>query len=76
MGLQTAIDELQAEITALELGTPTQPVEGTTEWFKLRSAAIGLSLLRKMKQLDLSERPAAAERFYRESSRRVKRELG
>ena len=74
MSLKVAITELEQDLANLGLGTPAQPREGSAEWFKMRAAALGLSFLRKMQQMGLETRPGPAEKFYRDSSRRVKRE--
>lgn len=72
MGIEQAILQLEGEIAVLQPGTKNQPGEGTTDWFVLRALALGLSNLRRMKQLEVQDDPAAAERFYRRCSNTFK----
>ena len=74
MSLDRAIVQLQAEISAFRQGTPQQPGENSTDWFLLRAKALGLSMLKRMQQLELKERPAEAERYYRNCSKTAKLE--
>ena len=66
--LERAIQELEALVAGFGQGGALAPREGTKDWFLLRAYALGLSQLRRMKQLALDEEPAAAERFYRKAS--------
>jgi len=72
MGLDLAIEQLQAEVIAYGQGTLAQPKEHSTEWFLLRAKVLGLSSLKRMKQLGVEADPAAAERYYRKSCTVVK----
>ena len=72
MSLDRAIEQLQTEVTSYGHGTPTQPKPESAEWFLLRAKTLGLSALRRMKQLGVAGDPAAAERYYRRSSNEVK----
>lgn len=65
MSLDRAIEQLQAEVDTFQQGTQNQPKEGTVEWFLLRAKALGLSQLKRMKQLGTEGNAAASERFYR-----------
>ena len=71
MSLDRAITQLEEELAALGLGTKDQPAEGTTEWFLLRAKAIGLSFLRKARQMNGAP-PAEIERHFRKASIEVK----
>ncbi len=74
MSIDAAIAILEAEVDSFNQGVPrVQPEENTTEWFILRAKALGLSHLRRMKQLGAHEDPAAAERFYRNCSSTFKK---
>lgn len=72
MSLKSAIDQLQVEVDSFGQGTQAQPRENTPEWFLLRAKAIGLSVLKRMAQLDIERDPAACERLYRECSKEAK----
>lgn len=65
MSLDRAIVLMEEEVADFQNGTASAPKEGTAEWFLLRAKALGLSQLRRMKQLEVGDNPAAAERFYR-----------
>lgn len=72
MSLDRAIAQMEAEVAGFKQGTPDQPAEGTADWFLLRAKAIGLSNLRRMKQLEVGSDPAAAERYYRKCTSALK----
>lgn len=72
MSIERAIETLQAEVGAFHQGTAEQPAEGTEAWFLLRAKSLGLSYLKRVRQLSLHDNPASAERFFRDSSRVVK----
>ena len=74
MSLEAAIRILQAEVTAFGQGTKTQPAEGSPEWFLLRAKVCGLTLLKKMQQLELDKSPKGADILYKKYSREVKAE--
>jgi hypothetical protein len=74
VSLDRAIEQLQAEVTAYGQGTLTQPLPDTTEWFLLRAKTLGLSSLKRMRQLGVELDSSAAERYYRKSSKAVKAE--
>ena len=71
MSLERAILQVEEEMAALGLGTKDQPAEGTTEWFLLRALGIGLSFLRRAKQMNGAP-PAEIERHFRKASIEVK----
>lgn len=72
MSLRLAIAQLEAEIAGFKQGTAQQPKEGSVEWFLLRAKATGLSMLKRMEQLDVERDAAAAERYYRKCGVEVK----
>lgn len=63
--LQTAIDLQAAEIEAFGQGTAKQPPNGSTEWFLLRAATIGMAYLKRVVELDIEQDYSASERLYR-----------
>jgi hypothetical protein len=75
MSLQRAIEQLQAEVDAFNQGTPSQPKDGTTEFFLLRAKALGLASLKQMEKGGVEGNIAAAERLYRDGLQLAKREL-
>lgn len=68
MSLDRAIEQLSAEIADFQQGTKQAPKDGTVEWFLLRAKSLGLSHLKRMKQLGVESDVAASERFYRKCS--------
>ena len=72
MSLDAAIAQLEVETALYAQVTQQQPGEGTQEWFVLRAKALGLSCLRRMKQLGVGDSPRSAELFYREASKYTK----
>lgn len=66
MSLEAAIARMEEEVDSFAQGTKTQPKPGTPDWFVLRALALGLSHLKRMRQLSLDTDPPAAERHYRE----------
>ena len=66
MSLARAIATIEAEMTALGLGTKDQPAEGTEGWYLLRAKALGLSFLRRATQEE--NNPAALERHFRKAT--------
>lgn len=72
MSLDSALKLLDAQIEEYGQGTPQQPAEGSTGWFMLRALSCGRMLLLRMKQLEAHDDPAAAERFYLQSSKSFK----
>ena len=74
MSVERAIEQLQAEVDAFGQGTPNQPKEHSTAWFLLRAKATGLSMLKRLRQLNIEGDAAAAERYYRKASKEVKAE--
>ena len=75
MSLDTAIAVLGTEIAAYQQGTSTQPSEGTADWYLLRAKSLGLSCLKRQKQLQIENDPGACERHYKAASSATK-ELG
>lgn len=68
------MEDLQAEIDAFQLGTPAAP-SGTTpsvEYFLSRAKVLGMSYLKRCKQMGLDSDLAAAERLQTKTSRQVK----
>jgi len=75
MSLRLAIEQLQAEVNAFNQGTPSQPKDGTVEFFLLRAKALGLASLKQMEAAGVEGNTAAAERLYRDGLQLAKREL-
>lgn len=73
MSLDRAIAQMEELISSFQNGSVQASREGTVDWFLLRAHALGLSSLRRMKQLEVGETPAAAERFYRGCSSTFKK---
>ena len=63
--LNLAISQIEEELVALGHGTPSQPKEGTTEWFRLRALGVGLSFLRDARGKGLGASSSATERHRR-----------
>ena len=63
--IDVAIGMLEEEILSSGHGTKQQPKDGTAEWFILRARSLGLSHLRRMKQLGAHLDAGSAERFHR-----------
>lgn len=63
--LDSALGELESQISKFNHGTKAQPKEGTQEWFMLRALSLGRSYLRRCVQLELHRDSPAAERFQR-----------
>ncbi len=72
MSIDVAITNLQAEVDSFQQGTKLQPKNGTADWFRLRALSLGLSHLKRIKQLGVHSDPEAAERFYRACSNTFK----
>ena len=72
MSIEQAIINLQAEVDSFAQGTEQQPKEGTVDWFRLRALSLGLTHLKRVKQLGVHNDPAAAERLYRTSNKTFK----
>lgn len=72
MSIERAIVELEEQIAQYQPGTKQAPKEGTSEWFLLRAYALGLTHLRRIKQLGVESDVAASERFYRGASKTFK----
>jgi hypothetical protein len=70
--IDRAIAQLQEEVDAYHQGTAQAPLEDSPEWFVLRAKSLGLSHLKRARQLGAHEKPAAAERFYRACSKTFK----
>lgn len=64
MSLDLAIAELETAVEAAVSATP--PIrEGSAEWYIMRTQAMGLSFLRRVKQLQIDGDHGAVERLYR-----------
>lgn len=72
MSIDLAIAQLEEQVAGFQQGTKAQPRDGSTEWFVLRALALGLTHLKRMRQLGVAGDHAAAERFYRHSGRLFK----
>ena len=68
MSIDAAIALLDAEVQGLQ-PTPARAATpawaGSSDWFLLRAKSLGLSSLRRMKQLGVDVDPPASERFHR-----------
>lgn len=74
MSLDAAINILQAEVDAFGQGTKRQPRDGDPEWYLLRAKTLGLSSLKRMKQLELGSSAKMADQFHVQCIRHVKAE--
>ena len=69
MSLSVAITSLQSTVDGFKHGTSEQPKDGTSEWYLLRGAVIGLAYLKRLERLGLDNDPPAADRVYREAAK-------
>ena len=70
--IDVAILALQAEVDDFAQGSKQQPKEDSADWFTLRAKAIGLSYLKRVKQLEAHWDASASELFYRQCSKQFK----
>ncbi len=70
--LETAVAQLQEEVDSYSQGTKNQPADGTVEFYLLRAHTLGLSYLKRLGQLDLSNDPPAAHRLFTAQERTFK----
>lgn len=70
--LQIAAAQLQEEIDVYQHGTKNGPPEGSSEFYLLRALVLGLSYLKRLEQLGVTNDPAAAHRVFRERERSFK----
>lgn len=73
--LESALSELETQLSRFGQGTPRQPAEGTRDWYLLRAFSIGLSHLRSLQSAGLEHDHAGAERAYRRILRENKEEV-
>jgi hypothetical protein len=62
--LETAVNLLQDEFDSYGQGTVDQPADGTTGWYLIRAAALGLAYVKRLQALGLENDIPAAERYY------------
>ena len=72
MSLDRAIVVLGEEVALFGQGTSAEPSDGSADWFVLRAKTLGLSYLKRIKQLEIERDAAATERFYRRSVSNIK----
>jgi len=70
--IEAAIASLQSEVEDFQQGSGQQPKENSAAWFTLRAKALGLSYLKRVKQLEAHHDPATSDRFYRACSKQFK----
>lgn len=68
--IESAIASLESELVEHGLGMNVQ--DNSPEWFLLRAKTLGLSYLRRAKQLEIQDDLAAADRYYRKCSETFK----
>lgn len=62
--LEVAVNLLQDEFDSYGQGTVDQPADGTTGWYLIRAAALGLAYVKRLQALGLENDVPAAERYY------------
>ena len=70
--LEAAIFRAQEDVDSFHQGTPAAPKDGTTDWYRLRAAAVALLYLKRVQRLGIEGDPAACERLYREGRKHFK----
>lgn len=70
--LETALSQLQEEVDAYGQGTKGQPPDGSVEFYLLRAHSLGLSYLKRLEQLNLSQDAPAAHRLFAVQERSFK----
>jgi hypothetical protein len=67
--LETALALCQEDFDSFKVGTANQPAEGSSDWYRLRSATLGLAFLKRLRVLGLDDNPIAADRVYQQTLR-------
>ncbi len=70
--LEVAIQQLQADVDSYQQGTKNQPADDTTEWYLLRSKALGLTYLKQLQVQGLDGRARQCEQLYTKAGQHFK----